>query len=91
MCEGEAVGAVVVGWSVGVLVGGALFAVCSLGGGGRLDLFAGGLALALAGVIFKLADASGDGCQWGTAVFHYMEAAGFVVLFLWAQTMPVRG
>ena len=75
---------------VALLVGSSLYAVRSLGGSGQLELFAAGLALALAGVVFKLADASGDGCWWGTAVFHYMEAAGFTTLFLWAQTLPAQ-
>jgi len=57
------------------------------GGPGKLHLFSGAFALTLGAFVPKVADAS-QVFRWGTSVFHYGEAAGFVSFFLWAQTTP---
>ena len=57
------------------------------GGPGKLHLFNAGFALTLGSFVPKVADAS-QVFRWGTSIFHYGEAAGFVSFFLWAQAMP---
>lgn len=71
-----------------------------LGGRGDAGRLCAGLGVALFGVVPKAADASraarkaraseaeGRGCWWGTTSFHYTAAAGFTLVFLWAQTLP---
>lgn len=64
-----------------------LYTVHRLGGTGNLDCFAAALALIFIGFTPKVLDVQGA-WQYGTSVFHYMEALGFVAFFLWAQTLP---
>jgi len=66
----------------------AVFASVASGGHGSFGVFALGLALKLYGFIPKVADVNGDFAH-GTAVFHWLEAAGDAVLFSWGQTLPV--
>jgi len=74
---------------VALLLACVLYATVSLGGCGQYERLAAGVGVALSGVVCKVADAMGDGCPWGTAAFHYLVSAGFVLIFLWAQTLPV--
>lgn len=69
------------------LLGSAIFSANRLGGSGSLGRLGVGVALMLCGVIAKVEDQYG--WQSGTACFHYMEAAGVVLIFLWAQTLPL--
>ena len=62
-------------------------AIHCCGGPGKLHLFSLGFALTLGSFVPKVADAS-QVFRWGTSIFHYGEAAGFVAFFLWAQTTP---
>ena len=46
-----------------------------------------GFSMSILAFIPKVLDVTGQWI-WGTALFHVLEAVGFVFLFLWAQTLP---
>ena len=64
-------------------------AAVAVGGAGDLRRLAAALAIGLAGLVIKAADAlRRSSFAWGTAVFHYTSAAQCALLFFYLQTLP---
>ena len=67
---------------------GCRYAALRLGGGGLAWRFVGGVGGLALGLVCKMHDTAG-GRAWGTAAFHYATGAGAVLLWLWAQSLPL--
>ena len=63
-----------------------LFCIYIQNNSGNIYAYISGLILIFSGIIFKILD-SCYGFSYGTAIFHFLEAFGFLILYYWIKTI----
>ena len=63
-----------------------LFCIYIQNNSGNVNAYIGGLFIIFSGLIFKILD-SCYGFSYGTAIFHFLEASGFLILYYWIKTV----
>ena len=75
-------------WPCVAAMGGYVYSTLRLGGCGLLWRYVGGVSGLCLGLVCKMCDTTGRRA-WGTAAFHYAVGAGSVLLWSWAQSLPL--